>query len=276
MNKNKSRREFIKKIGLITSGMLSLPFITSCSKYIDYTPYRIKIDAPYGQTNKNLSRIRDISNGEFKPFKIAIISDTHTFYDNFNKAVESINNLDDIDFVVHAGDLTLSAITKEFEWFSEIINKINVPVINVIGNHDYLANGVKTYENLLGDLNFTFVYNNCKFVIFDNVSLERNTGEADFKWFDDNLKNDNSYNHVIPISHIPPWTEQFSTGEGFYFNNLLEKNDVKLSIHGHTHSFSYDKRYDSVDYLVVNDIDDRQYVVLEVLEKDFKVDIIKF
>ncbi|MFA8436235.1 MAG: metallophosphoesterase [Marinifilaceae bacterium] len=269
------RREFIERTGII--GMFALlGAIPGCDLPFEYSPYDVVVENKYKDlTNKNLAKLKELDTGSSQ-FKFALITDNHTFYDEFEETVKALNKRDDIDFVIHGGDLTLSALHKEFTWFNEIMEKLNKPFLTVIGNHDHLSNGNQIYQKSFGPNNYTFTFNRCKFVMFDNNIWENKNSDPDFEWFKQNLKNDNNYDHVIPVSHIPPWGDQYNYGNSIVFNQIMEENDIKLSIHGHTHKFYHGKKYDKVDYLVGDDIADKNYLVISINEKDYSIERIFF
>ena len=249
--------------------------MAGCEDMFEYSPYDTHVKSKYqNQTQKN---IIELSKNEFKnEFKIAFITDTHTYYDEFNDQIKELNKRNDIDFIVHGGDLTLSSLHKEYEWFSEIMNKSKVPFLTVIGNHDYLSNGADIYQKMFGATNYSFTYNNIKFVFFDNVIWEKGLKDPDFDWFRNEIKNTANNRMVIPISHIPPWDQQFNYGNEYVFNKIMEEQGIKLSIHGHTHKYYFGKKYGPVDYLVCGDSQDKEYIVITFKDSTYKIERVKF
>ncbi|PZX15311.1 calcineurin-like phosphoesterase family protein [Breznakibacter xylanolyticus] len=198
---------------------------------------------------------------------MALIGDSHTYYDDFEDQVAAINRMDSIDFVIHMGDLTLSGINREFQWYGRIIDNLSLPVITLIGNHDCLSNGELVYREMFGPFNFSLVYNNCQLVFFDDNIWERNVKDPDFQWLHNELQNGKGVSHQLVFAHIHPWDGQFSVGNTYLYNQIMESNNVTASIHGHAHKFSYDKRFGKIPYLITGDSTDREVVVLEV-QKD--------
>ena len=47
--------------------------------------------------------------------------------------VKEINKRNDIDFVIHGGDMSDFGLTKEFLWQRDIMNGLNVPYVALIG-----------------------------------------------------------------------------------------------------------------------------------------------
>lgn len=251
--------------------------LSSCDDVIEYSPYQNKVKSKWKKQNiKSYNEILPKASEPFKPFRIGLISDSHTYYDEFERQVKEINKRNDLDFVIHVGDITLSANAREFDWYSEIMNKINIPVFTVIGNHDCLGNGYEVFQEMFGDTNFFFAYKNVKFVFFDDIIWEKKVQDPDFEWFDEALKNDKEYTHVIPFSHIQPWDEQFSYGNEKYFNYLIEENNIPLSVHGHGHKYYYDKKYGKSDYLMVPAPFRDELIILDIQEDKLNVERIEY
>lgn len=262
----KSFKQSVYGIEAVLIGLFCLTLF-SCENIIEYSPYQVKSSVTGKNRNqKAISRIKASSSLDFQPFKIALIGDSHTYYDDFKDQVKVLNSLDSIDFIVHMGDITLSGIYREFIWFGEIIDKLNKPIITIIGNHDCLANGEAMYYEMFGDFNFEMEYNNCKLVFFDNIIWERNVQDPDFEWLNKSLSNRPEYTHQFVFAHIPPWGEPFSIGNTYLYNYLMERHNVTLSVHGHMHKFSYTNPFGQIPYLVTGDSKDREIVVLEVLK----------
>lgn len=254
----------------IIHSLLIVLLLISCSDIIEYSPYQVKIDeSDKHQNSKNLVTIKSTG---FTPFKVVLIADSHDDYDELKDIIKELNKRDDIDFIIHLGDFTDNGLYKEFEIFSDIINKSNKPIITVIGNHDCRLNGKYIYDDMFGLSNFTFEYNNCKFLIFNNIIWGEDMVEPDFEWLNLNIKNDKNYNHVIPFSHIPPWDKQFDYAGRMAFNYILDNNNIKYSFHGHDHYFAIRKPYvnilGDVAYVTIENIKKKSYFILTV-DKEF-------
>ncbi|MBN2167037.1 MAG: metallophosphoesterase [Marinilabiliaceae bacterium] len=263
---------------LIIQLIIIYSLLVACENIIEYSPYQVKTN--HLKNDKNIKIIQHLCSDslEFLPFKIALIGDTHTYYDDFDDMVTVLNKLDSVDFIVHLGDITLSGINREFLWYCNIIDRLRIPIITIVGNHDFLANGYQMYIELFGKSNFSFEYNNCNLVFFDNIIWERNGADPNFEWLYKQTEPDSvkKYTHQFVFAHIPPWDESFSIGNEYLYNIMMESNNVSLSIHGHTHSFLYDKYYDNTPYLVIGDASDREIVVLSVLHDSILVNKITF
>ncbi len=246
---------------ILLSGIIA----TSCDNLIEYSPYQVILDGE--KTKRNETAVADItamSSETFTPFKIALIGDSHTYYDDFEDQITAINQMDSIDFVIHMGDLTLSGIHREFEWYGNIVDRLNRPLITLIGNHDCLSNGEVMYREMFGAFNFTITYNHCRLVFFDDNIWERNVKDPDFEWLHSSLQGGDAFTHQLVLAHIQPWDGQFSMGNSYLYNQIMEANHVSASIHGHHHTFMYEKHYGKIPYLITGDSTDREVVVIEV------------
>ncbi|MBS2212347.1 metallophosphoesterase [Carboxylicivirga mesophila] len=261
---------------IFTAILVSL-FTSSCEEVIEYSPYQNIVPKKWKNQNiSNYNALLPAANEVFEPFKVALIADTHTYYDEFEKQVKFINSFTDIDFVIHLGDVTLSANSREFEWYSDIMNKLNVPVITIIGNHDCLGNGYSIYTDMFGESNFYFEYRDVKFVIFDDIIWEKHIADPDFTWFNNALKNDGSYKHVIPFAHIAPWDDQFSMGNELYYNYILEENHISLSVHGHDHHYKWKQPYGEVNYMTVPSPDKQELIILDIHAEAVQVERLNY
>lgn len=244
-----------------------------CDDLIEYSPYQAGVKMPAKGINiEAVDSIQTSSKEEFVPFSMGLISDSHTWYEQFERQIGYLNQQDSLVFSAHLGDLSLSGIYREFIWFYDVSSKLRHPLITVIGNHDYLSNGESMYEEMFGPFNFTMVYNNCLFVFMDDVIWEKNVQDPDFEWLESVLKNSEEYKYKFVLSHIPPWSEDFSIGNQYYFEMLLNKYKVDLSIHGHNHGYEYrDKGEGKTNHLIVPSSKTEEVLVLHINEDDYTI-----
>ena len=257
-----------------------LIFIVSfygCSVF-EFSPYEISLDTDKSDlTKKNISRILDINTNESDSFKIALIADSHSSYGELKKAIVNINEDKDILFVIHLGDLTDMGLKNEYQWCNDLLEELSVPYLTVIGNHDCLSNGIDIYKNMYGDLNYSFVLNNVKFIILNDNIWEFENNVPDYNWLENELSDNSSFNNVFVIAHIPPFNKQFNDDNEKEYKNMMSQNSVSISIHGHNHFFYYDRYYnDSIPYLLVNKIGNREYCTMKIDEDSLKIKRIFF
>lgn len=218
--------------------LLLILTMSSCDKVFEFSLYSAYVSSDRRNTTaKNLEQLyAEPASTTFEPFRFALVSDNHLFYDELSEAIEHINANSGADFVIHGGDMTDGGLIKEFDLFQDVMKKLEVPYFTVIGNHDLLANGQSVYTDMFGEENYSFGYRECKFIFFNNVVWELNYTEPDFRWLRNELLDSDQYQHVFVIAHIPPWTDQFFLSYFYVYSLLMNDYNVSLSIHGHHHS----------------------------------------
>jgi len=188
----------------------------------------------------------------------------------------NINGRDDVDFVIANGDLADHGYLKEYELFHDNMDKLVLPYLTVIGNHDYKSNGREVYEQMFGEPNKAIKFNNNLFILFDNVFWESNR-TPDFEWLENQLKSSSVYDHVFVVCHIPPYGEQFTIEFEKKYKKLMLDYSVDLSIYGHIHRHISGDYYDDwMIYLSVESIMAKEYSIITVNENGVFVEPIKY
>jgi Icc-related predicted phosphoesterase len=205
--------------------------------------------------------------------KFALFSDVHENYDDMADAIKSINAKPDLRFAVSCGDITCSGFVQEYKWYLETAGGLNCPLITVIGNHDYLANGLDIYKKLFGDPNISFVCGKYKFIVFDCAMMENYNVSPKYEWLINELS-DSSHVNIL-ISHIPPFANDLDHLNRLVLNNILKSGNVKLCLHGHFHQFR-DVYYNDIHTIVADEIKSREYYVIKLISDQSFVETIKF
>lgn len=238
--------------------------LTGCD-LIDYHPYDTKISGAHHINSKNISLIEErCANRDSVTF--AVISDTQRWYDEMKVAVNSINARTDIDFVVHCGDMSDFGATKEFVLQRDIMQKLNVPYVVVIGNHDCLGTGADAYRYIFGDLNFSFNAGNTHFVCLNTNALEYDysTPVPDFEFIRaDRESIPASVTHTVAVMHAMPHSEQFNNNVAEIFEQeVMKYPTLRFCLCGHDHSSKVlDLFGDGVSYYECGAGKRREYLV---------------
>jgi Icc protein len=185
---------------------------------------------------KNLTKILD---GPFEnegSIRIALISDVHNYYDEFNDQINQLNKSGPYDFVIIAGDVTNLGLWEEFEQIRIMLKKLKYPFLVAIGNHDSLSNGREIYKRLFGESEFQFDLKNTQFIFINNNNWET-PGTIPNKENIENLFQESTQKYKIVIGHIPfDDRERFTDIEIQDWKNFLESNNVNYFINGHNHA----------------------------------------
>jgi 3',5'-cyclic AMP phosphodiesterase CpdA len=240
---------------------------TGCRKTFEYSPFSGETLKEHTglRTEANIQELRNARSSETGAFKVAFLADTHYFMDELEEAIKQINAGSDIDFVVIAGDMSDQGLTKEYIQFYDLAKQINKPVFTVIGNHDYLANAEDIYADMFGAVNYTLDHRGYRFIFFDNIFWEKNA-TPDFNWLNEQASAANASGmQPVLISHIPFFGDQYDSASRRRHTDIVAQQNIKLSVHGHQHSYSYtpvDENNDAHKCLVVPAVGKRSYCVV--------------
>ena len=260
---------------LITAGILTVA-LSSCDPWFSYSPFETRLTGSHNNlTAQNLASIDQRNSGEVQAFKIAVISDIHYHHGSLDDAIADINRRGDFSFLVVVGDLTDNGLKQEFIFFERSMSNLKIPYITVIGNHDYLANGEKVYEPMFGSYNYSFVFNNVKFVLFDNNTIESGK-DPDFDWLEAQLNDSRSYERVIPFAHVPPYDVQMKDHIERY-HALMIAHNIPYSIHGHRHTFSIEEVFgDGIQYVTVSSPQYRAYSEVSISASGIEITKVEY
>ncbi|HUX52890.1 MAG TPA: metallophosphoesterase [Williamwhitmania sp.] len=253
----------------ILSGVL---FLSGCDGLVEYSPYEVRVRV----TNVNPDAIGAITLAENDsvPFVFAVISDPHSYYSDLADAVSSINKNSSVLFTVVCGDVTDAGLFKEFDWEHQIISKLKVPFVTVIGNHDCLSNGKLIYDKMYGPTNFSFSYRHTQLVFFDDVVWENNNATPNFTWLSETLNDGGTYTHRILFAHIPPGNDQLQGADDSTFRAVL-KDRIDIGFFGHNHDYEC-KQADGFRYVVVGSVCKRYYTIVTVEKDTIKTEEVEF
>lgn len=138
---------------------------------IEYHPYDLDIDGETDVNRRNIERIETATYGK-EEIRFAVISDTQRWYDETEDAVEALNQRDDLDFVLHTGDMSDFGLKLEFEKQRDILSGLKVPFVCLLGNHDCLATGLDVFRKIFGTEDFAFTAGNVRFLCLNTNALE--------------------------------------------------------------------------------------------------------
>ena len=249
----------------------------SCRKNISYHPNEV-LPSHENLNAKNISLINKLAPRD--SFRFVFTGDTQLAYDDTDDFIKHINSMADVSFVVFNGDYAEYGLNSEFNLFAEKLDKLKLPFVAVIGNHDMLANGRTIYRTMFGVENFSFNYGNSFFVL-----MNTNSGEAgfdgtlpDINWIKKTIDGAGSYTNVFFISHVPPYSSDFDRKlEDDYHKLISSPVNSRLSLHGHLHNYTYAIPYnDGFPYLVAPAISKREYILVSVMNDTFKVEVKSF
>jgi 3',5'-cyclic-AMP phosphodiesterase len=258
--------------------LLLICLLWACENPFSFSPFEARVpESMQRTTEENLSRIIELDSlSNDSVFHIALISDPHFHFNNLRDALRDINQRNEAAFIIVTGDLTENGLQKEFELFRQIMSATEKPYLTVIGNHDYLSNGGEVYQQIFGPLNYSFTFNNIKFVMWDDTAWESKKS-PDWNWLREQFTEDDlnsrskTTTRIIPFAHIPPFDPQISDSSAFY-HDLMVQHGSGISIHGHKHTYTTEQLYGSdVQYITIGSPQFRGYALLTITPQSISV-----
>ncbi len=259
-----------------------LPFIlfpvlvlSSCKDLFQFNPNEVRLEESEKNLNeKNIQKLQSKAPGE--PIKFIVTGDSQRFYEELDAFVDHVNGMDDISFVLLNGDISDFGLNKEFKWVNDRLSRLKVPYISVIGNHDMLANGRLVYNQMYGPENFSFQIGSNKFICLNSNSEEVafNGSLPNISWLNSQLNDAQEQKNIFVFSHVPPFSAAFDQNlKDAYHASIQNSGKVRLSIHGHQHSFSITRPFgeSSIEYLVVGSVQKRNYGLITVTGETYEI-----
>lgn len=259
---------------------LLLPTLTAC-EYFETHPYDTNIKGEQGLTIKNVAKIESM-NIDSNEFRFAVISDTQGYYDELEEAVGVLNRIEDLDFVVHCGDLTDFGLRKEFEYQRNILLRLNVPWVTIIGNHDCLGTGRIVYEEIFGSVNYAFTAGTTRFICLNTNAMEfdYSTPVPDFDFLFTELDNlSDSITQVVYVMHVGPNAIEFNTNVTTIFEYILLDMTPTLPfcLYGHGHTLRVDDLFgDGILYYQCPNIEKRTILLFTMHNEGYDYETITY
>lgn len=244
--------------------------ITGCNKF-EYSPYQTETaeDMPRNLNAKNINKLFFKEPAADDTVIILYTGDSHRYYDRLELLVNKANTLSNIDFFILCGDVADFGTLKEYLWIYERLNKLNVPYLCAVGNHDLAANNGKVYTKIFGEKNFSFIYKGYKFLFHDTNGREYsfNGNVPNLAWLSYQLS-DTVPKWFVGASHVPPYDIDFDNNLEYPYKNLFcSKSNFIISMHGHLHGTSDSYYYgDNVRYMTSNAVNKNEFVLLKFID----------
>jgi Icc protein len=247
-----------------------------CEK-MEYSPNQAFSENSARDLNrKNIERLVATPNYD-DTIRIAFIGDTQRFYDECELFVNAVNGMKGVDIVIIAGDISQYGLLREFEWINGIFSRLKMPYVSVIGNHDMVGNGTEVFKHTFGPLDFSFAYDSVKFVCHNTNSREYafDGSVPDIGWLRQQMITGPEIKKVLPISHVPPYNEDFDPNlEMIYARTLRSSEKTTLSLHGHLHYMEDFYPYeDGVRYVNGYAMDHRSFIMVDIVGTDVQVSL---
>jgi predicted phosphodiesterase len=210
--------------GQASRGAAAALLLAGC---VEFSPFETDLAASErDQTKKNLASLA--AQTPSAEFGFAVVSDSHQYADQLSEIVERVNARTDIAFLAHLGDMTDVGLREEYRATLTALQKLRIPFVTVIGNHDGISNGKKLYREMFGPYDYTFTYGAVGFICFNSNPLEF-PRTPDLAWLAAAASGlPAGIERVVALTHQPL--------EGV--DSVLKENGVSLLLNGHHHRWS--------------------------------------
>jgi 3',5'-cyclic-AMP phosphodiesterase len=257
--------------------LLLVVFLMACNQ-VQYSVYDATVpEKKENVTHENIYKIQALQ--YHRNFKFAVIADIHLNYDNLKACIDTINKQKDLEFVIVAGDFTDKGLLEEYQLMYNFFSSLKIPYLTVIGNHDLglqYGNGRTIYREFFGDLNYSAIINDRKFIFFDsNIDLPGDK-TLDFNWLHKQLADTSVTNEFFLVSHQDPWSPNYNGHDSLKYNyqQAIRDPHIIYSIFGHEHYFfnNESSKYVIVDALRLR----RHYCIVTVNDSKATVEQVSF
>lgn len=203
--------------------------------------------------------------------RIAAAGDVHFDRKSHNRLAQHFTNLQDrADVFLMAGDLTQTGHPEEMQVLADDLKKCPIPVIAVLGNHDYHLDQVETVTRILQEANVTVLERSSTIIHVNGIKVGvagakgfgggfvgacgSDFGEPEMKAFMRHSKNEAreleniikamDVDYKIVLLHYSP-TAQTLYGEKkeiypflgcYYLAEAVDYGKADIAFHGHAHA----------------------------------------
>ena len=177
------------------------------------------------------------------PFRFAWLSDTHvgssSGEQDLRAAVQDINSLTGLSFVVVSGDVTEYGSREQLRMAKEILDGIKIPCHTLPGNHDtkWSESGATDFPLIWKQDRFLFEQGGYCFIGMHQGPLMKmgdgHWAPQDVRWLDETLKKLPKDQPIIFITHYPI---DNGIANWYVVLDLLKKYNTQVVLCGHGHA----------------------------------------
>jgi predicted phosphodiesterase len=234
-----------------------------------------------GQNAKNINILTNPTTIK-DTIRFVWFGDTQRFYNETNDFVTHINTKENIDFVLHGGDITDFGLKSEFIWIEDILNNLSIPHICIIGNHDLLGSGESSYRYLYGDPDFSFIFNRIKFLCLNTNHGESSYEVPNYDFIEQNILDSISetYDYTIIASHKQSGVrdlENISTKDSMFYKTTNKARNVLFYLYAHTHKVTIENpSQEGITHFTTGSMKERVYFLFSIYNGKYTYEVKRY
>ena len=268
-------------LGTCLCGISCMMMLGACDTVFDVHPYDVRVN---GETDVNAKNIRKIEQAvkSKDTIRFAVISDSHQWLDDLKAEVNDINRRkDSIDFVIHCGDISDFGATREMKWTRNRLQKLQMPSVVLLGNHDCQGTGNQSYEVIFGYADFSFIAGRVNFVCLNTNAIEYDYSRPvpNFDFMEAERSADSTdFDRTVVCMHAAPYSEQFNNNVAKVFNYYIHQfPGLMFCLDGHGHHTKQEDLYgDGTIFYMAASSSFRQYYIFTITTNGYHYEIIDF
>ncbi len=178
-----------------------------------------------------------------EPFRFVLFTDLHISPTNhkptedLQNAVNDVNAMKNIDFVIVAGDVTESGDNESLLIVKKVLQKLLIAYSIILGNHDtkWSESGATDFQRIFGDDKFSFAHKGFQFIGFNTGPIikmgDGHIAPQDINWMKNVLKKTGKSIPIFVFTHYPLQTGDVDNW--FSITDVLRKYNIQAVFSGH-------------------------------------------
>lgn len=247
---------------------------------IDYHPYDVRISGEKDINAKNIKKIEENCKDK-STIRFVTMGDSQRWYDETKSFVKHVNQRTDIDFVIHGGDISDFGVTDEFIWQRDIMNKLNVPYVVLLGNHDCIGTGEDAFHVIFGEPNFSFIAGRIKFVCLNTNAIEYDYSRPipDFDFMEKEISDrEEEFDKTVLSMHVRPLCFEFNNNVSQVFQYYVKQfPEIQFCTAAHEHRlFEEDLFEDGIMYYMSDCMKHRNYNIFTITPTGYEHEVVYY